>query len=138
MLVEQAYAREGDAIRSVKVLAAGDKEATADIETIATVFVDAGKPADLKRLDALGSQDVHLTAMETEASKLIAPPQAGGAARCAEAFCSDRCDRQRSSRVRRWSPVDSRYSGRGHRGVRPAGHRQVHRFFQRAGEIGRI
>lgn len=70
VLVEQAYAREGDAIRSVKVLAAGDKEATADIETIATVFVDAGKPADLKRLDALGSQDVHLTAMETEASKL--------------------------------------------------------------------
>ena len=86
-LVEQAYIREGEAIRSAKALAEGDGKAAAGIDRMADAFVSAGRPADLARLDAYtGSTDVKLTSEEDEASKLIprrkgSPAQAGPAAR---------------------------------------------------------
>lgn len=86
-LVEQSYAREGDAIRSAKRLAEADAKAVAEIEALAKSFVDAGRAADLGRLQAyarlkLEELNVELSAVEKEASKLVprrkGPPPTGG------------------------------------------------------------
>jgi aminopeptidase YwaD len=80
LLIEQAYLREAEAIRSAKILAEGDAKAIALIEEIAATFVDAGRPADMARLNAyakatLGSIEVKLTADEETASRLIPKPK---------------------------------------------------------------
>jgi aminopeptidase YwaD len=49
-LVRMAYWREGEAIRSAKVLAEKDRNAGAEIEGIAKNFVETGEPADLGRV----------------------------------------------------------------------------------------
>jgi aminopeptidase YwaD len=48
--VHQAYLREGQDIRSAKVLAENDERAKAAIESIARNFVETGEPADLSRV----------------------------------------------------------------------------------------
>ncbi len=88
ILIEQAYLREADAIRSAAVLAEGDAKSVARIEELAKTFADTGRAADLARLDTYAkssqvSTEIKLTADEQEASKLIprrkpgAPAQQG-------------------------------------------------------------
>lgn len=86
-LVEQAYIREAEAIRSSAVLAEGDAKSVARIEELAKTFVETGRAADLKRLEtyarSAGSAEIKLTSDEEQASKLIprrkpgAPAQQG-------------------------------------------------------------
>jgi len=85
VLVEQAYVREAEAILSAKVLAEADSQAKAQIELLAKEFVDTHRRADLALLDAyaksaLGSIDIHLSAEEEQASKMIPKPKPGAAA----------------------------------------------------------
>ena len=49
-LVHQAYLREGEAIRSAKVLAESDARAKSEIDDIARNFVETGQQADLSRV----------------------------------------------------------------------------------------
>jgi hypothetical protein len=74
-LVEQAYIREADAIRSPAVVAEGDAKAVARIEELAKTFVETGRAADLKRLEtyakSAGPTEIKLTSDEEQASKLI-------------------------------------------------------------------
>jgi hypothetical protein len=49
-MVHQAYWREGEAIRSAKVLAETDERAKTQIESIAKNFVETGEPADTNRV----------------------------------------------------------------------------------------
>jgi aminopeptidase YwaD len=76
VLVEQAYVREAEAIRSAKVLAESDTKANAQIEELAVAFVSTHRAADMALLDSyakstLGSLDIKLTSDEQEASRLI-------------------------------------------------------------------
>lgn len=74
-LVEQAYIREGEAIRSVKTLAEKDAKASRDIEDMAALFASTGRTADLARVDAYaksrGAAEITLSSEESEASGLI-------------------------------------------------------------------
>ncbi len=93
VLVEQAYLREADAIRSAEILAEGDAKSVARIEELAKTFADTGRTADLARLNTyaksvIGNSDIKLTADEEQASKLIphrkpgaTQPQGGGGGR---------------------------------------------------------
>jgi hypothetical protein len=88
VLVEQAYIREAEAIRSSRILAENDAKAVAKIDEMAKTFADTGRNADLARLDAyakatLGAIDMKLTSDEEQASKLIPKPKpsAGGGGR---------------------------------------------------------
>lgn len=87
--VHQAYLREGDAIRSAKVLAENDARAKAEIDGIARNFVETGETADLSRVknySKLVAGDLpegKPSPAEEEAATLIpirkrAAPQAGG------------------------------------------------------------
>ena len=86
-LIEQAYLRESDAIRSSSVLAENDAKSVAKIDELAKTFVETGRAADLKRLEAYAksvvSTEIKLTSDEEQASKLIprkkpnAPAQQG-------------------------------------------------------------
>ena len=89
-LVRQAYAREGDAIRSAVTLAE-DPAVASKIDLMAAVFVETGQRADLERLavyaKALGidpSIATQLTAEEVAASRIVpvrkkpAPAMGGG------------------------------------------------------------
>ena len=82
VLVEQAYIREAEAIRSAKVLAGSDARAIAKIEELARTFESTGRTADLARLNdyakvTLGSTEIKLSPSEEEASKLIPRPKPG-------------------------------------------------------------
>ena len=84
VLVEQAYVREAEAIRSAKVLAESDTKANAQIEELAVAFVNTHRAADMALLDsyaksALGSIEIKLTSDEQEASRLIPLPKPGAA-----------------------------------------------------------
>jgi aminopeptidase YwaD len=84
-LVEQAYLREADAIRSSTILAEGDAKSVARIDELAKTFVDTGRAADLKRLETyakatLGSAEIKLTSDEEQASKLIPRKKPGAPA----------------------------------------------------------
>lgn len=84
VLVEQAYLREGDAIRSSKVLAGNDQKSIHEIEELARTFASTGRAADIARLNeyaqaTLGSAEVKLSPSEEEASKLIPRPKPGAA-----------------------------------------------------------
>jgi aminopeptidase YwaD len=84
VLVEQAYIREAEAIRSSRILAEGDAKAVAKIDEMAKTFADTGRNADLARLDAyakatLGAIDMKLTSDEEQASKLVPKPKPGAA-----------------------------------------------------------
>jgi len=84
VLVEQAYVREGDAIRSAVALAEADAKSAGRIEELAKTFVDTGRTADLARLDAYAksagvSTEVKLISEDEQASKLI-PRRKPGAA----------------------------------------------------------
>jgi hypothetical protein len=81
ILIEQAYAREADAIRSSSVLAEGDAKSVARIDALAKNFYDTGRAADLARLDAYSaSHEIKLTPDEEAASKLIPRRKAGAPA----------------------------------------------------------
>jgi aminopeptidase YwaD len=76
VLVEQAYVREAEEIRSAKILAESDAKSVARIEELATAFVETHRSADLALLNSyakstLGSSDVKLTSEEEQASKLV-------------------------------------------------------------------
>jgi hypothetical protein len=76
VLVEQAYVREADAIRSAAVLAEGDAKAVAQIESMAKTFADTGRTADLARLSAYAKSKglsivEKLTPDELTASKMV-------------------------------------------------------------------
>jgi aminopeptidase YwaD len=86
VLVEQAYLREADAIRSAEVLAESDTKSSARIEELAKTFVETGRAADLARLDAYAKSagvatNVNLSSEEAQAATLVprrkpgAPPQ---------------------------------------------------------------
>ena len=88
-LVHQAYLREGEAIRSAKVLAEGDTRAKSEIDAIAQSFVETGEPADLSRVKNYSSlvagemPEGKPSATEEEALRLIPirkkpAPQTGG------------------------------------------------------------
>ncbi|MBZ5600948.1 MAG: hypothetical protein LAO79_01425, partial [Acidobacteriia bacterium] len=83
-LVEQAYIREAEAIRSPSVLAEGDAKAVTKIDELAKTFVETGRAADLKRLEtyakSVGSADIKLTSDEEQASKLIPRKKPGAPA----------------------------------------------------------
>ncbi len=83
-LVEQAYIREAEAIRSSAVLAEGDAKSVAKIDELAKTFVETGRVADLKRLEAyaksVGSAEIKLTSDEEQASKLIPRKKPGAPA----------------------------------------------------------
>jgi hypothetical protein len=85
VLVEQAYVREAEAIRSSRILAENDAKSVARIDDLAKTFAETGRTADLARLDAyakatLGSVDNTLTSDEAMAAKLVpkAKTDAGG------------------------------------------------------------
>jgi aminopeptidase YwaD len=91
-LVKQAYAREGEAIRSAKVLAESDAQAPVAIEALARAFVEGGEPAasSVRAYSrALAGDVVDWTpgAVENEAASLIpirkkaAPGFGGGGGR---------------------------------------------------------
>jgi hypothetical protein len=83
--VNQAYQREGEAIRSAKVLAENDESATAKIESMAKNFVDTGLPADLGRVKNYSKEVAGAEVQwkpgpsDEEASKLIPVRKAGAA-----------------------------------------------------------
>ena len=83
-LVEQAYIREAEAIRSPMVLAEGDAKSVPRIEELAKTFVETGRAADLKRLEtyakSAGSTEIRLTSDDEEASKLIPRKKPGAPA----------------------------------------------------------
>jgi aminopeptidase YwaD len=84
ILIEQAYLREADAIRSAAILAENDTKSAARIEEMARTFAETGRAADLARLDAyaktIGSVEVKLTSVEEQASKLIPRRKSGAPA----------------------------------------------------------
>jgi hypothetical protein len=85
-MVRQAYAREGEAIRSAKVLAENDERAKSIIESMARNFVETGEPADLSRIRNYSAQIAGAAVQwkpgpsDEEASQLIPTRKPGAAA----------------------------------------------------------
>jgi hypothetical protein len=76
-LIHQAYAREGDAIRSATILAE-NSEATSQIQTLAKTFVETGEKIDTARLREYATLIRHdapalysMTTADTEAAGLV-------------------------------------------------------------------
>jgi aminopeptidase YwaD len=84
-MVHQAYWREGEAIRSAKVLAEKDEAAKSKIEAIAKNFVETGEAADSSRVKNYSRQvagaDVQWqpSATDEEAMRTIPVPKPGAA-----------------------------------------------------------
>jgi hypothetical protein len=76
VLVEQAYIREAEAIRSASVLAETDTKSTARIEELAKTFLETGRSADLARLDAYAKSagvmtNINLSSEEALAATMV-------------------------------------------------------------------
>jgi aminopeptidase YwaD len=86
IMVRQAYQREGEAIRSAKILAENDEAAKTKIEAMAKNFVETGEAADVSRVKEYSRQIVGEEVQwkpgpsEEEAAKLVPvrKPGAGG------------------------------------------------------------
>src|SRR5262245_16150545 len=86
-MVRQAYQREGEAIRSAKILAENDETAKAKIEAMAKNFVETGEAADISRVKEYSRQVAGAEVQwkpgpsEEEAAKLVPVRKPGAAGR---------------------------------------------------------